>query len=349
MEKLCISENLEEFIPNNSKVLIFNRLTKKTYSIGQNEYKVLKNLDGTKTLEDVCLLNKTFSIHSIECLVNKFLKMGFIKNNEKKANFNILKIKKGIVNPDSNLNPNNIFLKIIYKFIVYLSIPIFIFGLLVGLKNFDTICNVIKKPIYDPNIFIIIPTMLVIVSLHELGHAIVAKFNGAFISEVGIMLYWFIPCAYTSIVGISYVKNKYKRALIFVAGIFVNLNLAGLGLIFTKFSTIRFYEYFLWFSLINISISISNLLIFLKFDGYYILEELLCINRLREKSFAYLKFIIKRKMKIGRITISYESYITNENLLNKIIYIVYGILSIVYIPFMLFLYINQIVSRPVHL
>ncbi|MBU3134522.1 M50 family metallopeptidase [Clostridium gasigenes] len=328
MYKPCISQYLQTFNQENGKTLIFSKLTKRTYSLAKNEYKVLQNLDGTKTLKDISILCEGFSSNDIPYLIDEFEKIGFIKNKEKKKKFDILKIKKGLINSDKIINPNNLLIKIIYFFIVYLSIPIFMIALLVGINFFDFVF--IIKSIEAPNYFIVAFIIFFSISLHELSHAIVAKSNGAFIAEFGIMLYWFMPCGYTTIIGVNNIKSKSKRLLIFCAGIMVNLNLAGLLAILMKFSEENFNQYLVWFILVNIVLAFSNLLIFLKLDGYYILQELLCEKSLREKSFSHIKFLINKKTKINNISNMYK----NEFLasLNNEVYLIYGILSIVYIP-----------------
>lgn len=44
--------------------------------------------------------------------------------------------------------------------------------------------------------------------IHELSHTIAARHYGVNVPEIGIMLYFFIPCAYTNISGINLLKSK---------------------------------------------------------------------------------------------------------------------------------------------
>lgn len=190
----------------------------------------------------------------------------------------MFKIKKGILSPNKFINPNNILIKFLYLIIVYLSIPIFLISLLLNIKSINIIKMITNGSIMQLKLFIILPEILIIIFLHELGHSIVARFNGATISEIGIMLCYFMPCCYTNIIGIHYVKNKYKRILIFISGILVNLLLAGLGLLASKFVNDTFYYNLFWFSLFNITLAILNIMIAPNTDGYRIIKEMLNKN-----------------------------------------------------------------------
>lgn len=116
--------------------------------------------------------------------------------------------------------------------------------------------------------------------LHEAAHIIFALHNDLLVGEVGVMLYYFIPCAYTTICGMSLVKTKLSKFFILISGSLMNLILAEISMIFISNGYGGIYA--LSFAGINIISIVFNLLIFLKLDGYYILEILLDINNLRD-------------------------------------------------------------------
>lgn len=84
------SENLLVFdLP--SGAIVYNKLTKKSYRLGKEEYALFKELDGGKTIEE--LTNKTsFSVDEIKNLLSVFDNYALLasseiqisKNNKKK-------------------------------------------------------------------------------------------------------------------------------------------------------------------------------------------------------------------------------------------------------------------------
>ncbi|GKX30351.1 hypothetical protein SH1V18_28310 [Vallitalea longa] len=357
----CINQNLELIPKGDGRVYVFNKITKKTYSLGYNEYKVLSLLDGLKTIEEIQNQCNIYSISDIKNLINEFSKIGLLKVSETKQyndnNINtnqvenkkvlrykvvsimkkiikILTFKKGIIYPDKNLHNDKIIFRMFYFSIIYFSLPLFFIGLLISIATAS-----INTSFTAPPIYLFIPFFLISISLHELSHVVVAKKNGANIAEVGLRLIIFIPCIYSSILGISYIENKMKRILISAAGILLNLQIAGIGLIFTVFTNGATYNFFIWLTILNLMLVMLNLIFLLKFDGYYILSELLNEKRLHKNSLSYIMYIIKYK-------IFRKSLPTNINVKlpvkKKTIYLVYGILNIAFILFVVILAIINI-------
>ena len=134
-------------------------------------------------------------------------------------------------------------------------------------------------------------TMGAVKVLHEFGHGLSCKHYGGECHEMGAMLLVFTPCLYCNVSDSWMLPNKYHRAFIGAAGIYVEIIIAS------------FATYIWWFSqpgLINqlaLSImficSVSTILFngnpLLRFDGYYILMDLTEIPNLRQKATEVLK------------------------------------------------------------
>ena len=103
-------------------------------------------------------------------------------------------------------------------------IPVLILGVFMFIKEFGA-----ESPFLGPNDLLfgnIIGIVLGLV-LHEIAHAFAALAYGAKVMEFGVMLYWFLPCAYVLIED-SKVKDRLKRAQIRAAGIEMNMFLGGI-------------------------------------------------------------------------------------------------------------------------
>lgn len=134
-------------------------------------------------------------------------------------------------------------------------------------------------------------TMGLVKVLHEFGHGLSCKRYGGECHEIGLMFLVFTPCLYCNVSDSWMLPNKWKRAFIGAAGMYVELFLASLA------------TFIWWFSqpgLLNqiaLSVmficSVSTILFngnpLLRFDGYYILMDLLEIPNLRQKATEVLK------------------------------------------------------------
>ena len=132
--------------------------------------------------------------------------------------------------------------------------------------------------------------------LHELGHGLACKRFGGQCHEMGVMFLVLTPCLYCNVSDTWMLPSKWSRALIAAAGMYVELILAALA------------TYVWWFSqpgLVNqlalnfvVVTSVSTLLFngnpLLRYDGYYILSDLIEIPNLRQKSSAVLQRMVGR-------------------------------------------------------
>ncbi|ABX43928.1 metalloprotease [Lachnoclostridium phytofermentans] len=347
MKYPCVTESIEILSEKKDSVLIFEKKSKRTFNLGYKEYNVLKNLDGKSTIEEINRNNLLFKKEEIEQLIEVFRNINLLNDSTVKKKINILKLKKSLTNPNKYINEKSIFVKFLYFIIIYMSLPVFLLGLFVGVGNTDKFAEIITISGFSPKYFLIIPIMLIVVTLHEFSHAIVAKCKGAFIAELGVMLYWFMPAGYTTISGMTFVKNKRDRILIHLAGNMTNLLLAGITLFVSKFIHGILYEGFIWFAITNIFLVLSNLMVFLKMDGYFVLQEMIAIKNLRENSFAYIRQIghdITSRFYSKKRKFDIEKVENVSGILDKYIFLIYGVMSIVYMPLLIALVVRVIVN-----
>ncbi len=126
--------------------------------------------------------------------------------------------------------------------------------------------------------------MAVVKVLHEFGHGLSCKHFGGECHEMGFMLLVFTPALYCNVSDSWMLPNKWHRAFIGAAGMYVEMVIASLA------------TFIWWFSdrttLINqvcLSLMFINGNPLLRFDGYYILMDLIEIPNLRQKSTEVLK------------------------------------------------------------
>ena len=126
---------------------------------------------------------------------------------------------------------------------------------------------------------------------HEFGHGLACKKFGGQCHEMGVMLLVLTPCLYVNVSDSWLLTSKWKRAFIAAAGMYVELVLASIAVFVWWFSMPGMVNQ-LALNVIFIS-SVSTLLFnanpLLRYDGYYILSDLLEIPNLRSKATTILQ------------------------------------------------------------
>ncbi len=162
--------------------------------------------------------------------------------------------------------------------------------------------------------------------LHELGHAFACKIAGGHVPEMGIFLIAFTPCAYVDVTSSWAFTNKKDRIIVGLAGVYIESIIASLALFvwaFTTSYTAQAIAYNVFF-LASILTLIMNINPLMRFDGYYVLSDLLEMPNLRSRSQKFALQIIKRIFLGGQIVV--PKYSTAM----KVILFLFGITSSLY-------------------
>ncbi len=134
-------------------------------------------------------------------------------------------------------------------------------------------------------------TMGIVKVLHEFGHGLSCKRYGGECHEMGFMFLVFTPCLYCNVSDSWMLPNKWHRVFIGAAGMYVELTLASIATYLWWFSEPGMLN-FLCLSVMficSVSTVVFNGNPLLRFDGYYILMDILEIPNLRQKATEVLK------------------------------------------------------------
>jgi len=138
----------------------------------------------------------------------------------------------------------------------------------------------------------------VIKLLHEIGHGLATRVNGGEVRELGIILLVLVPVPYVDASASTEFPDKTRRMLVAAAGIMVEMSLAAIAL-FIWVATDAGIVHDLAFDVALIG-GVSTLLFngnpLIKFDGYYVLSDLIEIPGLASRSARYLGYLIKRHL-----------------------------------------------------
>jgi putative peptide zinc metalloprotease protein len=126
--------------------------------------------------------------------------------------------------------------------------------------------------------------------LHEMGHGLSCKHFGGECHEIGVMFLVLTPCLYCNVSDSWMLPNRWHRAAIGAAGMYVEIVLASICTFIWWFSEPGPLNY-LCLNVMFIS-SVSTVLFnanpLLRYDGYYILSDILEIPNLRQKASSIL-------------------------------------------------------------
>lgn len=132
-----------------------------------------------------------------------------------------------------------------------------------------------------------LPILLAVVKLlHEFGHGLACKRFGGECRELGVMLLMFTPTLYCNVSDSWMVREKWKRIAVSAAGMWVELVIAAVSTLLWWFSTPGlFHSLCLNVMLIcGVSTLLFNGNPLLRYDGYFILSDLLGIPNLQQQS-----------------------------------------------------------------
>jgi putative peptide zinc metalloprotease protein len=145
----------------------------------------------------------------------------------------------------------------------------------------------------DPrNLFLLWAAIGIVKVLHEFGHAMACKHFGGEVHEMGVMLLVFAPCLYCDVSDAWRFPSRWRRIAVSAAGIVVELALASLATIVWWYAEPGVVQ--LVAQNIMIICTVNTLLIngnpLMRYDGYYILSDLVETPNLFQRSREALRY-----------------------------------------------------------
>jgi putative peptide zinc metalloprotease protein len=146
------------------------------------------------------------------------------------------------------------------------------------------------------NLFLLYAGMVLIKTCHEFGHAYFCRRFGGEVHVLGIMLMIFTPMPYMDATSSWGFRSRWQRILVGAAGMIVELFIAALATfvwVSTGPGTLHSLAYNMMI-VASVSTLVFNLNPLLRFDGYYILSDLLEIPNLHQRALQQLKHGLER-------------------------------------------------------
>lgn len=172
-------------------------------------------------------------------------------------------------------------------------------GAVLAASHWQELTNDVVNRVLSPaNLLVIWLIYPVVKTFHELGHGFAAKKWGGEVHEIGIMLLVFFPVPYVDASCASAFREKHKRIIVGFGGMGVELFIAAIALFVwlnVEPGIVSVIAYNVMF-IAGVSTLLFNGNPLLKFDGYYILSDLIEIPNLATRSNQYIGYIIQRYM-----------------------------------------------------
>jgi putative peptide zinc metalloprotease protein len=193
--------------------------------------------------------------------------------------------------------------------------------------------NIIDRALTPANLMLLWFVYPVVKALHELGHGYAIKKNGGEVHEIGIMLLVLVPVPYVDASAASGFREKRHRMLVGGAGILTELFLGAIAML-VWVNVQPGPAHAVAYNVLLIT-GVSTLLFngnpLLRFDGYYVLADLLEIPNLGTRSNKYLGYVIQKHL-FGITDAESPANTDGE----RFWFVVYGIASFIYRIFIMF-------------
>jgi putative peptide zinc metalloprotease protein len=132
--------------------------------------------------------------------------------------------------------------------------------------------------------------------IHELAHGIFCHQLGGRVSETGFVFILFIPIPYVDVTSCWGFPSKWKRIAVSAAGMYIELFMAGVATIAWSLSSDPVTRFHLFNVMLTGSLTtiLFNANFLMRFDGYYILSDLIEVPNLAQSGQQFLHFVGKR-------------------------------------------------------
>ncbi len=327
------------------------------YRFKEQEHFLLELMDGKHTLDDA---QKSFEVRfrpdrltleDLEQFSQQLFKAGLVQNESPQAGkalfeqrqkrqrsqllqtfTNILYIKIPVFDPDKLLEKMVPWFRFIFTtWFMLLSLTVMGWAVLLVLTHFDTFRE--RLPSFHEffsfkTVVYLWFAMGVVKVIHEFGHGLSCKTFGGEVHEMGFLILCLSPAMYCNVSDAWTLPSKWKRIIISGAGIYVELMIAALAT-FLWWNTPG-QPFVNYMSLCLMVVCSVNTVMFngnplMKFDGYYVLADLIEIPNLREKANRYLQHVFSEHC-LG-MEVQPEPYMA---LGRRILFVTYAAISWVY-------------------
>ncbi len=347
-------------------IVLEDPVANKFFRISPYEYDFLTILDGKlsvkKALDKLKLRGRFLAEDHAARLLEQFTRAGLVLGTGYGTSTGQLALKKSydqeakkrslsklyycyvpLLNPDRFLDRTvhlwRLLVNRVTALILLLLVPPAIYLLIEGLHR-------LKAPyLYFfnlENLLILWVAIAGVKLVHEFSHVYTAKSFGLRVPEMGFAFLIFFPCLYCNTTAAWQLADRRQRLVIAAAGVLSEASIAVIAIyiwFFTRQGIVNSLAFYLMaVSLVSSVLFNGNPL--LKFDGYFVLTDILGIPNLQTKAFGYIRYLFLNRV------LGIESVVPAQaGPRDRAIFVTYGILSLAYRVWLYYAIVGRIYYR----
>lgn len=299
-----------------------NEATGEHARFNRSSYAIIARLDGKRTLNEI--LGEVNTLEFVHCDENTLLQLmiklqrmgalvGFdfidsnnlrndyssiINKNRYKRLLNPLAVKVSLFDPDSTLEkiaPK--FRAFFTSFTLWVWAAVLTVAVLSVLSHWGSVVNEFStRTLRLETLWWFALLYPLLKFLHELAHALCVKQWGGQVRDVGFSLLLLIPVPYVDATDVYASHTRRQRLILTAAGMGVELFVAAIAILLWFWAEPGYvkdalFSIFVFGGLTTLLFNANPLL---KFDGYYLLQDVLDIPNLATRSSQWMKYVFKR-------------------------------------------------------
>ncbi len=291
------------------------------HQIGLEEYTLISVLDGTRTLADavrlttVALGNQALGESEVAALGHWLIEsdLAFTQQAISAGRIQKKHERRAVVHSSQWLNP------IMFRFrlgrpdrsVAWLSrwlswiwswplacvwVVVVLAALFEVFDQWDRLTAGIPQIAYPSQWNYLLASWLVLKAFHELGHALACKKFGGEVREWGVMWMLFVPLPYVDVTSSWRFESKWERILTSLAGMIVELFLAAIAAFVWLRTDSGPLNQIAYHAILTAGVAtlIFNANPLMRFDGYYVLTDLLDLPNLAQNGQLFVRQVARR-------------------------------------------------------
>lgn len=209
----------------------------------------------------------------------------------------VLSIRIPLFDPDRMLDRLQPFIRVVISpvgLVVYLIL--LGFGIKALIDRSGDLFHPREGLLAPDNLLLLYVAFAIAKVVHEFGHAVVCKRFGGEVHTMGVILLLFAPVPYVDASASWGFRRSAPRLLVGAAGMIAELAVASVAAIIWAYSAAGFGSALAYNMMIAASVStlVFNLNPLLRFDGYYMLIDLINMPNLFQRSRDQLRYLAQR-------------------------------------------------------
>jgi putative peptide zinc metalloprotease protein len=326
--------------------VIKDPLTGRFFGVGEFEYFIARQLDGATTLDEIVRRVESkfgVSIASADLtdcigqlrrcqLVHDSRAATRVQRPRKALRGSLLYLRLTAFDPEPVLRwllPRVGFL--FSPTFLCCSVATFLFSVVITVASWGEITRDIAGLYRFDALLLAWITVIVVTIAHEMSHALTCTRFGGRVQEMGLLLIYFQPAFYCNVSDAWLFPDTRRRVLVMAAGVYLDAIVWALATVAWRLTDAETIVHFLALVVMATSAikTLFNLNPLIKLDGYYLLSDALAIPNLRQKSFAYLKKLVRD---LAAVTVASGPGVSSDEADARVrrIYMTYGILAAAY-------------------